>query len=420
LVRHQPLQAPALLFQTSQAPRFIHFHAPKLALPPVVGLHPNVVLRAGRHHRGSPSHLLQYRYLLFITESTFLHFRSAFLKAELHSCHVHSSGVRPNRLSLNDNGAITTYTADNLNEYTSVGSDSPSYDGNGNLATQEDWAYVYDAQNRLVSVQNGDGTYFYAYDPRNRCVSRTFVPPPPQHGHGGAVVNMITFYLYDAWNLIADIGQGDNFIYQYVHGSKPDELVARLNPSSTVYYHADAQNSTVALTDGNGNTVERYAYDVFGDPTVKDGNGYVIDASAFANRFLFTGRELLDTGLYDYRNRIYSPDTGRFLQTDPVRFGGRDTNLYRYVRNDATNSTDPTGLQGELPENVQSTCLQKCAQLCGNNASCICSCQESCENGEAPNPLNTLKPPLMTPIPGEAPSLWSQAFDWIWDKITGK
>src|SRR4051812_17227363 len=37
-------------------------------------------------------HLLQNRYLLLITELTLLHFRSAFLKAELHSCHVHFSG----------------------------------------------------------------------------------------------------------------------------------------------------------------------------------------------------------------------------------------------------------------------------------------------------------------------------------------
>ena len=39
--------------------------------------------------------------------------------------------------------------------------------------------------------------------------------------------------------------------------------------------------------------------------------------SAYGNRFMFTGREYLSTiGIYDYRNRMYSPLIGRFLQTD--------------------------------------------------------------------------------------------------------
>jgi uncharacterized protein RhaS with RHS repeats len=40
----------------------------------------------------------------------------------------------------------------------------------------------------------------------------------------------------------------------------------------------------------------------------------------------------------------YSPSLGRWLQVDPVGFAGGDANLYRYVRNDPTGATDPTGL----------------------------------------------------------------------------
>jgi RHS repeat-associated protein len=49
-------------------------------------------------------------------------------------------------------------------------------------------------------------------------------------------------------------------------------------------------------------------------------------------------------GLYDYRNRTYSPTLGRFLQTDPIRFDARDANLYRYVSNNPVNWVDPDGL----------------------------------------------------------------------------
>jgi RHS repeat-associated protein len=68
-------------------------------------------------------------------------------------------------------------------------------------------------------------------------------------------------------------------------------------------------------------------------------------ASAWGNRFLFTGREYLsELKLYDYRNRMYQPELGRFLQPDPKEFGAGDYNLYRYCHNDPINKTDPFGL----------------------------------------------------------------------------
>jgi len=60
---------------------------------------------------------------------------------------------------------------------------------------------------------------------------------------------------------------------------------------------------------------------------------------------LFTGREWLsDLKLYDYRNRLYQPELGRFMQPDPREFVAGDFNLYRYCHNDPVNKTDPTGL----------------------------------------------------------------------------
>jgi RHS repeat-associated protein len=71
----------------------------------------------------------------------------------------------------------------------------------------------------------------------------------------------------------------------------------------------------------------------------------MFSADPYANRFLYTGREFLkEANLYDYRNRVYSAELGRFLQTDPIRFEAGDGNLYRYVRNAATRFVDPNGL----------------------------------------------------------------------------
>jgi RHS repeat-associated protein len=77
-------------------------------------------------------------------------------------------------------------------------------------------------------------------------------------------------------------------------------------------------------------------------PSVDD----MFSADPYANRFLYTGREFLkEANLYDYRNRVYSAELGRFLQTDPIRFDAGDGNLYRYVANNLVNAIDPFGLQ---------------------------------------------------------------------------
>lgn len=236
-----------------------------------------------------------------------------------------------NRLFVKDNGTLTNYNLNNMNQYVSVGGSSLNYTVDGHLSIYKDWKYDYDAQGRLIRAVKGDSTITFAYDGRNRCVQRT-------------INGQVSFLYYDEWKLVEEMNAGGQ-ITQYAHGAETDELLAKkTGADGIVFYHHDALGNTVRLTNGAGNVVEQYTYDVYGSPVFRDGAGNVIAASAFGNRFLFTGREFIQAlNLYDYRNRMYSPELGRFLQVDPIGFSSGDVNFYRYVGNNPVNWKDPTG-----------------------------------------------------------------------------
>jgi RHS repeat-associated protein len=237
-----------------------------------------------------------------------------------------------NRQWVSDNGTTAHYTANSDNGYTSVDGISTETDLNGNMVSVPGGAYAYDAQNRLTSaIVNGMTTEF-TYDSRNRVMQRT---------SGNGTLNLT----YSGWNLIEERNGGGALEQVYVHGAGIDEILVKVTTSGPAYYHHDGLGSTIALTGENGELLESYRYDAFGAVTILSPS--TLDprpSTAFGNRFLFTGREWLSqVGLYDYRNRVYSAQIGRFLQTDPIRFAAGDGNLYRYVGNNPALRIDPSG-----------------------------------------------------------------------------
>jgi RHS repeat-associated protein len=106
--------------------------------------------------------------------------------------------------------------------------------------------------------------------------------------------------------------------------------------NGTLFYHQDGLGTVTDLTDSAGVTAKSYSYDAYGN--ILESPGTV------EQPYTYTGRELdSETGLYYYRARYYDVGTGRFLQKDPIGFGGGDINIYRYVKASPLNFRDPRG-----------------------------------------------------------------------------
>ncbi|HWT13704.1 MAG TPA: RHS repeat-associated core domain-containing protein, partial [Allosphingosinicella sp.] len=136
--------------------------------------------------------------------------------------------------------------------------------------------------------------------------------------------------------LIAEYGSTGALLRRFVHGPGIDEpLVWYEGPGLTVrrFLHADERGSIVAISDSAGTVIGTNRYDEYGVPQ-----------GAVAGRFHYTGQPwIASLGLYYYRARFYHPHLGRFMQPDPIGYGG-GMNMYAYVRGDPVNLRDPSGL----------------------------------------------------------------------------
>jgi RHS repeat-associated protein len=241
-------------------------------------------------------------------------------------------------ISHDDNSPFTGYTS------------SP---GNGVLMADGWLVASYNALNQPVAMipYSWSDAIYFGYDPLGRCVKRW------TGASSNVYSNPATYFHYDGWNLLQEGNNAWGPARVYVHGNRVDEIVWSYNTATggEGFHQYDARGDCTLLTDRSGNILEQYEYDAFGQPYFYGASGNSIGAidahglwtgySLFGNRFLFTGREWLsDLKVYDYRNRMYQPELGRFLQPDPKEFAAGDYNLYRYCHNDPVNKTDPTGL----------------------------------------------------------------------------
>ncbi len=209
-------------------------------------------------------------------------------------------------------------------------------DKNGNTTQKGSWTYTYDYKNKIVKATNGTKTISFEYDPFGRRIKKDT---------GSTAIN----YYYASDQVIEEQNSSGSTLKQYIYGNLIDEIIRmdKYNNNqieNSFYYHTDSIGNVTAITDKDGNIIERYKYNIYGSPTITDNTGNPINESAIGNDYMFQSRRYdPELKLYYYRARTYDPQIGRFLQTDPM--GYRDSmNLYQAMNMNGWGFVDPWGL----------------------------------------------------------------------------
>jgi RHS repeat-associated protein len=224
----------------------------------------------------------------------------------------------------------------NTNRITLIGSTSPEYDSAGNLTKDDQWQYVYDAENRIVEVKTLAGATIatYSYDWRGVRIKKV-------------TGESTTRYVFSGLKALAEYTNGALTREYIYHG---DRFLGEW-ASQTVHMLYGDQISPRLSADSIGTQKGEQGHFPFGETWYESG---------YVTKWKFTYHERdAESGL-DYATfRYYSSRLGRFMTPDPLAgniFNPQRLNRYAYVLNDPVNLTDPYGLECTGPGGIILPC----------------------------------------------------------------
>ncbi len=203
------------------------------------------------------------------------------------------------------------------------------------------FSFTYDPFTQLTMVEDNGGTTNDSLEyggARQRVFKKTTVSAGQNIVVGGGLSPMlsgptITTMLYihggNDYPIMEKISTGEDKMYVY----GPTGLIAMRDNSTWYDVHKDHLGSVRVLATSSGTASSSYDYDVYG----KIGRSSVnVDIT-----YKFTGQEFDgETGLYNFRARLYDNTVGVFYAVDPAH---ENFSQYGYVGGNPVSFVDPTG-----------------------------------------------------------------------------
>ncbi len=255
-----------------------------------------------------------------------------------------------NRTVATNNGAVTEYLANSLNQYFVISNQqsqiAPAYDLDGNLTNDGRFTFAWDAENRMTGASNEAVVANYLYDYMSRRYRKI-------------VSGVTNNFVYDGWNLIwetSSAGVTNTYVWGLdLSGTQQGAggiggLLSVTRNGATYYPCYDANGNITEYVDASGAVVAHRDYDAYGN-TVASSGPMVNDFS-----FWFSSKYLdQETGLYYFGYRFYMPVIGRWGSRDPIGLSG-GLNLYQFVGDSPANKVDPVGLLANDMPRVSAPC----------------------------------------------------------------
>jgi len=227
--------------------------------------------------------------------------------------------------------ATDRFTFDVASQVSSAGY---SYDARGRLISSPGHTYEWDGASRLTGI---DGVTL-SYNGLGDLVTRT---------EGGTTIHYYYNYAIGLTPIVAERNDSTGQFLRYYVWTPDGSLLYMIDAADgnkVYYYHFDLSGSTLALTDGEGNVTDAYAYTPYGELLQHDGSN--------EQPFTFVGelgvrQEGAVDGLYQMRGRYYDATTSRFLSREtiwPIIYDPRQLNPYQYTHQNPVAYSDPLGL----------------------------------------------------------------------------
>ena len=251
-----------------------------------------------------------------------------------------------NRQSAYEDGVSTSYSANEVNQYTEVGNDEPEYDDDGNLVDDGTRTFEWSATGHLTEAATPSRRYECVYDHLGRRVKRT------EYRRSGNNWYWVEDrdYVYDGWNLVFEYrdhtSEGEAELSYFwgpdlsgtLQGAGGVGGLVAVSIDGDFYFPGyDNNGNVIGYWDEYGDLVAEYAYDAFGNTISSSGSM----ASVFPHRFS-TKYYDAEADLYYYGYRYYSPSLGRWISRDPIEESGGN-NLYNWCKNGGSFAIDATG-----------------------------------------------------------------------------